>query len=297
MKQIMKIGIIGVGNIGTRYLQGLAKTFPETDFYLVDSEARLNELRSLHIGRSRYFSSLDAITEHIDLYIVATSSVARLALYKQCLARNPRFIILEKYLFQSRPEFTEALKIATVPTYVNQWMYGSGAFKRIFDAGAKTVKLSGSNWGLACNAVHWIDVLQRHMGILTLQVGSQSVIDSVFESKRPGYEEVYGKWVFEDAESGKSFELIDRPDPGNPAANPGMSFDVDGVSYFFDYKSVFKDKVVIGQFPYFSEQVGEIVAELFETNACRLPTLQKSVSQHLLIEDILDMKEPRPKVT
>ena len=55
-----------------------------------------------------------------------------------------------------------------------------------------------------------MDVLKRHLNITHLQVGSGTTIAEVFPSKRAGYEELRGEWIFEDRESDKSFKLIDR---------------------------------------------------------------------------------------
>jgi len=290
----MRICIIGVGNIGMRYVQGIKKKIPGAELILIDREERLKELKELELGNVQLLSSLAEVSQSIDLFVVSTSCESRLAIYKQCLELNPQYVILEKYLFKSREEFNECLSLVRVPTFVNQWMFGSGTFDCLFEEDANSVEVIGSDWGLSCNAVHWMDVLKRHLGITDLQVGKGTTITEVFPSKRTGYEELRGEWIFEDANSNKSFKLIDRPDD-SPFA--GLRIKVDEADYVFDYTAIKKDETVLSQFPYFSDQIGDIVLEIFAKGSCSLPLLEESISQHLLVEDILETLDRRPKIT
>ena len=290
----MKICVIGVGNIGMRYVQGITKKFPDAQLFLVDAPVRLQELEKLNIGNVKLFTSLDNIHESIDLCVVSTSCEPRLSIYKRCLDLKPRYIILEKYLFKSREEFKECLSLTRVPTFVNQWMYGSTTFDCLFEEEARSVQLVGSDWGLACNAVHWIDVFKRHMNITHLEVSSETTISKVFPSKRAGYEEIYGELVFVDRDSDKSFKLIDQCDP---ALVGKQEIKVDETTYTFDFKQVTQGGKLVGHFPYLSEVIGDTVGEILDKGESHLPLLEESISQHLLIEDILEKLDHRPNIT
>ena len=290
----MRICIIGVGNIGMRYVQGIRKKFPGAGLWLVDRDARLRELAQLEMPNVTLLNSLAHVTEPVDLFIVATSCEPRLSIYKQCLALNPRYVILEKYLFKSRAEFAECLSLARVPTFVNQWMYGSKTFDCLFEKEARSVELEGSGWGLACNAVHWIDIFKRHMNITQLQVHSDTNIFSVFPSKRAGYEEIFGELVFVDRDSDKTFKLIDNSDHRLAGR---QEIRVDGSVYVFDFSQLKQNEKVLTHFPYFSGLSGDIAGEIIDKGRTHLPYLEESISQHLLIEDIFDASERRPNVT
>ena len=290
----MKICVIGVGNIGMRYVQGITKKFPDAQLFLVDAPVRLQELEKLNIGNVKLFTSLGDIHESIDLCVVSTSCEPRLAIYKQCLDLNPRYIILEKYLFKSREEFEECLSLTRVPTFVNQWMYGSTTFDCLFEEEARSVQLVGSDWGLACNAVHWIDVFKRLMNITHLQVSSETTISKVFPSKRAGYEEIYGELVFEDRDSEKIFRLVDH---GDNSLAGWQEIRVDDRVYHFNFTRITQDEKALSQFPYFSDLIGDITGEIIDKGSCHLPLLEESISQHLLIEEILEGLDHRPKIT
>ena len=226
----------------------LPRSFLMRSCFLVDNPVRLQELEKLKLGNARLLSSLDDINDSIDLCVVSTSCEPRLAIYKRCLDLNPRYVILEKYLFASREEFEECLSLTRVPTFVNQWMYGSKTFDCLFEEEARSVELIGSNWGLACNAVHWIDVFKRHMNITHLQVGSDTTISKVFPSKRAGYEEIYGELVFVDGDSDKTFRLVDQ---GDESLIGVQEIRVDEKVYLFDFTQIKQDGKVLSQFPLF----------------------------------------------
>ena len=290
----MKICIIGVGNIGMRYVQGISKKFPEAQLFLVDSPDRVQELANIELGNVTLLTSLDGVKDSIDLCVVATSCVPRLAIYKRCLELNPRYIILEKYLFKSREEFQECLELERVPTFVNQWMFGSKTFDCLFEEEPMSVILTGSGWGLACNAVHWMDVFKRHMNITHLQVSSDTAISRIFPSKRAGYEEIYGELVVVDKESDRTFTLIDN---GDARLVGGQEIRVDDRAYWFDYSTISLEGKVLSNFPYFSDLIGDITGDILRTGECHLPRLEESISQHLLIEDVLDTLDHRPNIT
>ena len=72
---------------------------------------------------------------------------------------------------------------------------------------------------------------------------------------------------------------------------------VDGKSYTFDYSKIMDGEDVLSHFPYFSDLIGGIVGDIMDHGNCHLPLLEESIFQHLLIEDILDTLDHRPKVT
>ena len=290
----MRICIVGVGNIGMRYVQGITEKFPDAELILIDCDDRLKELKKLKLANVKLFASLDEVDKSIDLFVVATSCEPRLSIYKQCLNLKPQYIILEKYLFKSRDEFEECLSLTRIPTFVNQWLYGSKAFDCLFKEEARSVEVIGSGWGLACNAVHWMDVLKRYLNITHLQVRSDTTISEVFPSKRAGYEEISGELIFVDRDSDKTFRLIDKKDD---SLIDMLKIKVDERVYLFDYVEIRENEKVLGDLPYFSSLIGDIVGDIMDKGSCYLPLLEESVSQHLLIEDILEKLDHRPKIT
>jgi len=132
------------------------------------------------------------------------------------------------------------------------------------------------------------------MNITHLQVSSDTTISKVFPGKRAGYEEIYGELVFTDRDSDKTFRLIDQGDDSLAGA---QEIRVDDKVYHFDYAQITQDEKVLSQFPYFSDLIGGITGEIIDKGSCHLPLLEESISQHLLIEDILATLNKRPNIT
>ena len=80
-----------------------------------------------------------------------------------------------------------------------------------------TMTQAGPNWGLACNGVHFIDLMQFLSG-----GGAPSAegiaIDQIIPSKRSGYFEVEGQLTVE--LGGRRLVLVQRPDAG-----PGLTIE------------------------------------------------------------------------
>jgi hypothetical protein len=72
---------------------------------------------------------------------------------------------------------------------------------------------------------------------------------------------------------------------------------VDEKVYIFDYSKIMDGERVLAHFPYFSSLIGGIVGEIMDKGSCHLPLLEESISQHLLIEDILGKLDRRPNIT
>ena len=68
-------------------------------------------------------------------------------------------------------------------------------------------------------------------------------------------------------------------------------------SIFFDYSNILQDGRAISAFPYFSDLIGGIVGGVLDHGECFLPTLDESISQHLLLEDIFETLAQRPNIT
>jgi calcineurin-like phosphoesterase family protein len=125
-------------------------------------------------------------------------------------------------------------------------------------------------------------------------VGSDTAISKVFPSKRAGYEEIYGELVFVDGDSDKTFRLVDQ---GDDSLTGFQEIRVDDKVYHFDYTRISQDKKVLSHFPYFSDLIGDIAGDIIDKGSCHLPLLEESISQHLLVEDILESLDHRPKIT
>ena len=110
------VTIIGVGQLGSRHLQGLKRSQLELDIWCVDSN-----VSSLDTAKKRYeeipeeinkeihfVQSIESLPVSIDLVIVATSSKSRAFVIKCLLERcKVKYLVLEKFLFPRLEEYSE----------------------------------------------------------------------------------------------------------------------------------------------------------------------------------------------
>ena len=203
------IAVIGAGQLGSRHLQGLARINIAVAIRVVDpnpgqlevARSRFQEIpEHVNIPDIQYLGSLQDLETDIDLCIIATTSDIRSSVTKDIISgRNVRNILFEKVLFQSIQEYDDIQTILTnnnIGAWVNCSRRLYPIYKKIrtfFNPGEKiTYRVSGSLWGLACNAIHFIDQ------VLFLSRGYPCEIDishlekAILESKRPGFIELAG---------------------------------------------------------------------------------------------------------
>lgn len=203
--------LVGVGGIGFRHFQAIMNCANPVNLCVVDLseeaiqrciEEEKNSKSKVEISYSREISNLP---KEIDILIIATSSIPRCSIFKQIVKEsNIKNVIFEKFLFPRITEYDEVSEILekkNIRAFVNcpgRMFPGYKNLKNEIDKSKGGIAyISGSNWGLACNAIHFID----QVGFLfdsyeELRVDTSLLDDEVKESKRNGYIEFTGRAIF-----------------------------------------------------------------------------------------------------
>lgn len=199
--------VIGAGQLGSRHLQSLLKfNLNQLNIYVIDpneqslkiAKDRANEIQHKHI--LSFNLGWEKIPKDLFFVIVATNSNIRESITIKLLKDfNVNVLILEKILFpniQSYNVVEEILKKSNTICYVNH-------ARRIFE-GYKLVKtilsndkyhfqIVGSNWGLGCNALHYIDLVEFLSQSKLESINTSQVDNKLLISKRQGYIEFTGQ--------------------------------------------------------------------------------------------------------
>lgn len=200
--------IIGAGQLGSRHLQALAQLDDKFSIYVLDpseqsldvAKQRYQEVAQETSPEVTYVTDMEAIAGlNVEVAIVATNAAVRLGIVKQLAEKlTVKYMVLEKVLFQSVPQLVEAEKIlanAGVKTWVNcprrQFPVYQALAQQYQDAQSVVLEVTGSNWGLGCNAIHFIDLWNYLAGFSNYELAFQTDV-SVIDSKRPGYKEIAG---------------------------------------------------------------------------------------------------------
>jgi|TARA_B110000902_G_scaffold263044_1_gene341292 predicted dehydrogenase len=202
-----KIVLVGAGQIGSRHLQALANIKNLCSITVVDpnpdslDRARNRLLEVSNSSSNVFFTSEMPVGESFDLAIIATSADVRLAAFEWLLKQNNlKNVIFEKVLFQSAAQIqqcTELLEMHAIQAWVNCPRRAYPSYKQlkslIKEDPLVSMVVTGSNYGLACNGIHFVDLFVYLSGPKAV-VMKQELDHELFESKRRGCFEVFGSF-------------------------------------------------------------------------------------------------------
>jgi hypothetical protein len=201
-----RIAIIGAGQLGSRHLQGLAKIAQPLDIFIVDPSSvstgvALERFDAVSTGNGTTVHALAAIDElpkQLDAVIVATAANVRFDVLQRLLAHaRVDKLLLEKVLFQDLAQYDQAAALLgplATSTWVNcaqrLWPFFMALRAQFHNDGDLQVVITGSNWGLGCNAVHNTDIAEFLWGGAKTQTACLDA--TVIDSKRAGFKEFTG---------------------------------------------------------------------------------------------------------
>lgn len=197
--------IIGVGGIGFRHFQSLNK-LKNINLHLVDPkikfikkhkiEKEINQKNSYY-----YYKSIQSILKRkFDLVIISTNSNIRFNIFKFIVINKiTKNIILEKIVFSKLSEYKKYKNILDKYKF-NSWV---NCLNRVFSISGqikknhkktqpKKISVSGNNWGLGCNFIHFLDLASYLSGNSKIKY-AKTKIDKIINSKRRGFQEFHGK--------------------------------------------------------------------------------------------------------
>jgi hypothetical protein len=202
------IGLIGAGALGSRHLQSLALSNRPLNIIVMDpSELSLKKAEELfyQIGdaskhKTIFTTDMLQFPEKLDAVIVATSSNVRKVVIEQLVAQsNVKALILEKVLFQKIEDYkiiSELLTNHNIKAWVNcprrQFNFYNKLRGRLINASSIEISISGSAWGLGCNAIHFLDLIAYLSGSDDMEIDITGLEKQYINSKRPGFLEIAG---------------------------------------------------------------------------------------------------------
>ncbi len=206
---LKNIALIGLGEIGSRHLQALSKNLSKCELHCVDPvkesiklcKSRLPKLNKLESSRLNFYDSLDLLPKHFNLMIIATGADVRFAILQE-LAKSfsVENLLLEKVLFQKLSHLHSAQEILD-KNKINAWVNCSRRYWSIYYEvrkllyGRKDVRfsVSGGNWGLACNTIHYLDIFGWISGSALENIDGKNLEKDTLDSKRKGFIEFVGR--------------------------------------------------------------------------------------------------------
>ena len=306
----MKVSvIIGAGQLGSRHLQGLLKSkikqtiivYDLSKSSLFNANERANEVKHSHklIFTDQWYE----IPKLLDLVIISTSSNVRYKILKNLLSKNlVKNVVLEKVLYQSEREYdlTEMLckKYTTTNFWVNHPRRMSVFYKTLksklikSNSVVKKISISGIDWGLACNSLHFVDLITYLTGDNIKSIYTDFLEKKTIKSKREGFIEFNGTLIgnfsngafisltsytsaFETKNKEKLNHIYIETDKENILITEGLISNV-------IYKNISSNSTSNSEFnlKLQSELTTELANKLFKTGFCNLPRLDVAIINH-----------------
>jgi hypothetical protein len=298
----MNIVIIGCGEIGKRHFESVLNLNYKFKIFLVDkSKDSLEKCRQISLKRKKknsiyFFKSIKEIKDDCDFVIVATNSKHRFSALKELYKyKIPKFLILEKFLFNKLVHFEDAKKLFQLngsKVWVNQWM--STDFPNLSDIFGETHKINisvkGENWNICSNSVHWIDWF-HHINKRDKIILFKSTFNNlIIENKRKGFYETFGTLEFHSINKSKlllqcSYNKNTKRKTIICLSNKTIKVELELTENSlkgFIFKSNKKKKISF-KIRYLSERTSELIESILKKNACTLPTYNQSIIHHKLI--------------
>lgn len=294
--------LVGAGSIGIRYLQGLACSGDINKVIVLErshADAILarnrwdltNKNTDLNLN---WLVDQSDISDSVDLVIVSTTADTRLSVISELVGIvDANFWILEKVISQSTCDLEKVKSELSFPlhSWVNtprRLMYWHKCLKEHLESSfpLKIVK-SGAMWGLACNSIHFIDLVSWWTNETLVSVNCTGLSQVWFESKRQGFYEVTGDLIATFS-GGSVLTVCSDPkaqdDQITVITRQGVVWTID------ESKGVARSTEgaeVLGQLEYQSALTSRLVTGILEAGSCELPTLQESSQMHAIFLDAM----------
>ncbi len=198
------IVIIGIGALGKRHLSSILNSELPLNVYCYDiNQKALDEFEWHDVYHNKTLdmvSSLAEFPKQIDLAVFSMTSQGRRNMFDNLVAAaDVKNILFEKVLFQTREDYEHVgnrLQKSGINAWVNcarrQMDCYQNLQRELAEAKEMRITISGGEWGLACNAIHEIDIIEFLADSKETVVEKVELLPEITESKRPGFKEVYG---------------------------------------------------------------------------------------------------------
>ena len=303
---MVRIALIGAGQIGSRHLQALAH-LPEAEIWIYDvSEASLQVAlerfqqvsgTTNFVGTCHPVTDMAAFPAEVDVAFITTTAQHRRQAFDQMLLHTkPRFLVFEKVLFQRIQDLEDVkaeLHHRGIPAYVNfprrQYPVYQQLRQSILADHDRSIQLqvTGGQWGLACNGLHFIDLFSFVTGSETFEMDAQGLAGVPFESKRAGFFEVNGTLrVTDDHGNSMALSCLEEPFASNVSITTTKRWITisEGVAQPMQVSGKANDGWKAESapciIPYQSQLSHLVVQDLMKTGACDLPSYDEALAPH-----------------
>ena len=301
---IKKIALIGAGQLGSRHLQGLAKSDLEIDIEVLEpfensiklAKSRFEEMpKNKNIIGIKYIENFSEISDVLDLAIVATNSDVRFDIVEKLLtSKKVKNLVLEKVLFQKIEDYKkidELLRSTNTRCWVNHPRRMFPLYRRLkYELqNSKFVNflVSGGNWGLACNGLHFLDCFSYLTNEIDLRLSGIYLEDRLYDTKRKGFNEI-GGMISGALGNRATFSINCFPENYSPVqfciVSDNINVLIDEANNWYrisDNKNNWIPEDKTEKIVYFQSELTNILINDIFNDTCGLPTYDEAMMLHV----------------
>lgn len=284
--------IAGCGNLGSRYLQGLSCLSTPLEIFLFDinKSAITNAINFFDINKNHKINiceNISAIPSKLNLVINATTAFNRCEIIKLISnLSDVDYWILEKVLEQN----TKNLRLIQIylrsskgvwvntPRRAMPW-YSEIKSKIPFNLPLHFTYTGGS-WGLACNALHFIDLLSWFTSERVVSLNNSLLEKNWVQAKRNGFYEIFGTLIV-NFSKGSILELKSmNTDLRESLIEIQDSKGILTINEKAGFAKHTNGTVINGNILFQSEITSTLVNEILFKGSCKLPDLYTAIEMH-----------------
>lgn len=305
MKQKYTVCVIGAGQLGSRHLQALKGVSLPLNIIVVDpfpQSYSMAKERYDSIEKGKYdheisfYSSVVELPKYIDLAIVATNSDVRAHVINQTLKISKvENLILEKLLFQKKRDYDtvgELLQKNKTNTWVNMSMRTMPFYQGLqkdFINSSITYLVTGSQYGLITNAIHYADHIAFLTGSHDFTVNTDYLDPKPIPSKRKGFLELNGTFVVR-FKNGSHGNFVCYPAGDSPVVvevyddkNRYISKESERKAWHASARKKWQWQEIDTEIPFQSQMTIKLVESILKKGTCLLATYEQSAKTHLAL--------------
>lgn len=232
IKMSKHILILGAGQLGSRHLQALSHMNRTVEISVVDpdrssldlAKRRFEEMpENPHISSIEYHLDIHDLVRDVCVGIIATNADIRTKVVRDLVKQVPvSNLIIEKVLFQ-RIEDYQDIENLLAKNNINAWVNCPrriwAGYRKLYEKTRKSkfleVNISGSNFGLASNLIHFLDLIAFLTGENLCFINTEKLDKTIVKSKREQFWEVTGT-INGSFEGGCRFSISSYPEGSAP---------------------------------------------------------------------------------
>lgn len=299
-----KIFIVGAGQLGSRHLQALKSVDIPLDITVIDpsgealktAKERYEVITGVETHQVRYLKEIPVSFDTVDIAIIASNSNVRRLIVETLLANGPVLcMVLEKLLFDRKDDFftiRELFNSKRVKAWVNcsmRTMPFYAGLQSQFQSTPFIYSVTGSQFGLITNAIHYIDHIAYLSGDSSYVIDAHLLQAPPIESKRKGFLELNGTLTAHFS-NGCLGIFTCFPNGTLPILIEITSSEVRIISKESEGKALISDRQnnwmlreVEANIPFQSQMTTRVVTDILMRGTCDLVGYDESMNLHLTL--------------